>query len=263
VRLVSFDGGFGRLEGAEVVPMGRDLLAYLHDREAADGDPIPVEQVSLLAPIPSPGKIVGIGLNYRDHADESGMPVPDEPIMFAKFSNSVIGPGEAIVVPRATKEPDYEAELGVVIGLTTRAVSVEDALDHVFGYTCMNDVSARDLQLAVSQWTRGKAIDTFLPIGPYIVTGDEIDDPQTLDIRCELNGETVQHSNTAQMVFGVAELVSFISQTLTLSPGDVIATGTPAGVGWTRTPPVFLRDGDSVTIEIESVGRLTNPVRYD
>lgn len=262
MRLVSFDGGFGRLEGAEVVPMGRDLLAYVRNREAADGDPIPVEQVSLRAPLPSPGKIIGIGLNYRDHAEESGMAVPDEPVLFAKYSNSVIGPGEAIVVPRATKEPDYEAELGAVIGQTARDVPVEDALDHVFGYTCMNDVSARDLQMSASQWTRGKAIDTFLPIGPHIATSDEVGDPQTLEIRCVLNGETVQESNTSQMVFGVAELVSFISQTLTLAPGDVIATGTPAGVGWTRTPPLFLRDGDEVTIEIESVGALTNPVRY-
>jgi 2-keto-4-pentenoate hydratase/2-oxohepta-3-ene-1,7-dioic acid hydratase in catechol pathway len=262
VRIVSFDGGFGRLDGEHVIPMGRELLAYLESGEAVDRDPVPMAQVSLTAPVGNPGKIVGVGLNYRDHAEESGEPVPAEPILFAKFANSVIGPGEAIVVPSAAKQPDYEAELGVVIGRTARTVSVDAALGHVFGYTCLNDVSARDLQLGVSQWTRGKAIDTFLPMGPCVVTADEIEDPQALGIRSELNGETMQSSNTSQMVFGVAELVSFISQTLTLSPGDVIATGTPAGVGWTRTPPVFMQDGDEVSIVIDSIGALTNSVRF-
>jgi 2-keto-4-pentenoate hydratase/2-oxohepta-3-ene-1,7-dioic acid hydratase in catechol pathway len=227
-----------------------------------DSDPIPIAEVSLSAPVRSPGKIIGVGLNYRDHAEESGEPVPAEPILFAKFANSVIGPGDVIVVPSAAKQPDYEAELGVVIGRTARTVSVDAALRHVFGYTCLNDVSARDLQLGVSQWTRGKAIDTFLPMGPHVVTADEIEDPQALGIRSELNGETMQSSNTSQMVFGVAELVSFISQTLTLSPGDVIATGTPAGVGWTRTPPVFMQNGDEVSIVIDSIGALTNSVRF-
>jgi 2,4-didehydro-3-deoxy-L-rhamnonate hydrolase len=262
VRIVSYDGGFGRLEGEHVIPMGSELLAYLESGEAVDRDPVPIAEIALSAPVRNPGKIVGVGLNYRDHAEESGEPVPAEPILFAKFANSVIGPGDAIVVPSAAKQADYEAELGVVIGRTARTVSVDSALSHVFGYTCLNDVSARDLQLGVSQWTRGKAIDTFLPMGPYLVTEDEIEDPQALGIRSELNGETMQSSNTSQMVFGVAELVSFISQTLTLSPGDVIATGTPAGVGWTRTPPVFMQDGDEVSIVIDSIGALTNSVSF-
>ena len=261
MRLVSFDGGFGRVEGAEVVPMGTDLAAWLGGAPAAESAAIPTRSVRLLAPVPRPGKIFGVGLNYRDHAEEAGQPVPEQPILFAKFANSVIGPGEPIVVPAATEQPDYEAELGVVIGRPAFEVSVDDALDHVGGYLCCNDVSARDLQLSVPQWTRGKAIDTFLPCGPELVTTDEIVDPQALAIRCVLNGMTMQDSSTAQMVFGVAELVSFISQACTLQPGDLIVTGTPPGVGFTRTPPVWLHDGDEVTVEIEGLSALSNPVR--
>ena len=261
MRLVSFDGGFGRVEGAEVVPMGPDLGAWLGGAPAAEWAAISRGSLRLRAPVPRPGKIFGVGLNYRDHAEEAGQPVPEVPVLFAKFANSVIGPGEPIVVPAATEQPDYEAELGVVIGRTAWEVAVDDALDHVGGYLCCNDVSARDLQLSVPQWTRGKAIDTFLPCGPELVTADEIADPQALAIRCVLNGTTMQDSSTAQMVFGVAELVSFISQACTLEPGDLIVTGTPPGVGFTRTPPVWLHDGDEVTIEIEGLSALTNPVR--
>jgi 2-keto-4-pentenoate hydratase/2-oxohepta-3-ene-1,7-dioic acid hydratase in catechol pathway len=261
MKLVSFDGGFGRVEEGGVVPMGGDLLAWLEGAQAVEGPALALESLRLRAPVPRPGKIFGIGLNYRDHAEETGQPVPDVPILFAKFANSVIGPGEPIVVPAATRRPDYEAELGVVIGSPARAVSVDDALGHVAGYLCCNDVSARDLQTSTSQWTLGKAIDTFLPSGPWLVTSDEVPDPQALGIRCVLNGEVMQDSSTAQMVFGVAELVSFISQACTLEPGDLIATGTPPGVGFARTPPVWLQDGDDVTIEIEGLGTLTNPVR--
>ena len=261
MRLVSFDGAFGRVEGAEVVPMGPDLAAWLGGAPVAESTAIPRGSLRMRAPVPRPGKIFGVGLNYRDHAEEAGQPVPEVPILFAKFANSVIGPGEPIVVPAATEQPDYEAELGVVIGRTASEVSVDDAMDHVGGYLCCNDVSARDLQLSVPQWTRGKAIDTFLPCGPELVTPDEIADPQALAIRCVLNGTTMQDSSTAQMVFGVAELVSFISQACTLEPGDLIVTGTPPGVGFTRTPPVWLHDGDEVTIEIEGLSALTNPVR--
>ncbi len=260
MKLVSFAGGFGHVEGGSVVPMGGDLLAWLEGAPAVDGPAVPLESLRLRAPVPRPGKIFGVGLNYRDHAEETGQPVPDVPILFAKFANSVIGPGEPIVVPAATRRPDYEAELGVVIGSTARVVSVAQALDHVAGYLCCNDVSARDLQKATSQWIRGKAIDTFLPCGPWLVTADEVPDPQALGIRCTLNGQVMQDSSTDQMVFGVAELVSYISQACTLEPGDLIATGTPPGVGFARTPPVWLHDGDEVTIEIEGLGALTNPV---
>jgi 2-keto-4-pentenoate hydratase/2-oxohepta-3-ene-1,7-dioic acid hydratase in catechol pathway len=261
VRLVSFDGGFGRVEGDAVVPMGDDLAGYLRTGRAADGEPRPLASVALRAPVGRPEKVICVGLNYRDHAAESGAALPDEPVLFPKFANSVVGPGEEIVVPAATEQPDYEAELGVVIGRRTRLVDEADALDHVAGYTCMNDVSARDLQARSSQWMLGKAVDTFLPCGPWVVTPDEVPDPQDLDIRCCVNGEVLQDSSTAQMVFGVATLVAYISRTITLEPGDLIATGTPPGVGMARTPPRWLRDGDEVTVEIEGIGSLTNVVR--
>lgn len=261
MRLLSFEEGFGRIEGDLVIPMGPDLLSYLATGAAADAAPIPLGQVRPVAPVPRPSKVVCVGLNYRDHAAESGQPIPEEPILFPKFANSVIGPGVAIEIPPETEQVDYEAELGVVIGRVARRVSEGDALSHVAGYTCMNDVSARDLQFRGSQWMPGKAIDTFLPCGPWLVTADEIPDPQALGIRCLVNGEELQSSNTAQMVFGVAELVARISRTITLEPGDLIATGTPPGVGFARKPPVWLRDGDEVTVEIERIGTLTNPVR--
>jgi 2-keto-4-pentenoate hydratase/2-oxohepta-3-ene-1,7-dioic acid hydratase in catechol pathway len=261
MRLVTYEGGFGRVEGDVVVPMGADIVDFLSAGRADDGATIALDGLRLRAPIPRPGKIVAVGLNYRDHAAESGQPIPDEPILFAKFANSVIGPGDAIEIPPATQRADYEAELGVVIGRVTRDIPRDEALSAVAGYMCVNDVSARDLQLRVSQWTRGKAIDTFLPIGPWLVTTDEIPDPGCLGIRCLLNGAVMQDSNTDQMIFGVAELVSFISQTITLEPGDVIATGTPPGVGFLRDPPVLLGDGDEVTIDIDGIGALTNPVR--
>jgi len=261
VKLVSLEGGFGRVEDDDVVRMGDDLVAYLATGEVHDGPRTPLASIRPLAPVPRPAKIIGIGLNYRDHAAESGQPIPEEPILFPKFANSVIGPGEPILLPEATEQVDYEAELAVIIGRTTRDVSVDDALSHVAGYTCANDVSARDLQFRSSQWMLGKAIDSFLPTGPWLVTADEIPDPQALAIRCVLNGRTMQDSSTAQMVFGVAELVAYISRTMTLEPGDLIATGTPPGVGSARTPPVWLEDGDEVTIEVEGIGALTNPVR--
>lgn len=220
----------------------------------------PLSDIKLMAPIPKPAKIVCVGLNYRDHAAESGQEIPKSPIIFAKFSNTIAGPGEAIQIPAITEQVDYEAELGVVIGKVTRAVKAEEALDFVLGYTCVNDVSARDLQFADGQWVRGKTLDTFCPIGPWIVTADETGDPQRLDIRCVVNGVVLQDSSTSQMVFSVAELVSFISQAITLQPGDIIATGTPAGVGFARNPQIWLRPGDIVRVEIDGVGVLENPV---
>ena len=261
MRLIAFDGRFGRIEGDHVIPMGDDLVAYLAGRSSADGEPRALADVEAEAPVARPGKVVCIGLNYRDHAEEAGLELPEVPILFPKFANSVVGPGEPIVIPPETTRADYEAELGVVIGRTAYRVREADALSYVGGYTCMNDVSARELQNRTSQWMLGKAIDTFLPCGPVLVTPDEIADPQALAIRCEVNGRELQSSTTAQMVFGVAELIAFVSRTMTLEPGDLIATGTPPGVGFARKPPVYLQDGDEVTVDIERIGRLTNPVR--
>ena len=213
-----------------------------------------------MLPIDRPGKIVCVGLNYRDHAEEQGAPLPEAPLLFAKWQNTLIGPGEPIVIPPIVTKCDYEAELGVVIGSHVRNASVENALEAVKGYICVNDVSARDLQFADGQWTRGKSPDTFCPVGPRLVPRDEIDDPQQLSIRAVLNGTTMQESSTSNMVFGVADLIAYITQTITLEPGDLIATGTPAGVGAFRNPPVFMQPGDEITIEIDGLGSLTNPV---
>jgi 2-keto-4-pentenoate hydratase/2-oxohepta-3-ene-1,7-dioic acid hydratase in catechol pathway len=212
-------------------------------------------------PIDRPSKIVCVGLNYRDHAEEQGVELPKAPLLFAKWPNTLIGPGEPIVLPAEAEQVDYEAELGVVIGTTTRHVTEADALDHVRGYVPLNDVSARDLQFADGQWTRGKSPDTFCPVGPRVVPREEVDDPQALAIRCVLNGETMQDSSTGQMIFSVAEIIAYVSRVITLEPGDLIATGTPAGVGVFRDPKVLLKDGDEVTVEIEGLGALTNPVK--
>lgn len=213
-----------------------------------------------LAPVPRPGKVICIGLNYRDHAAESNMPIPERPVVFSKFATAVIAPGEPVVLPAASAQVDYEAELAVVIGRLAKNVKSERALDHVLGYTCFNDVSARDFQFADGQWQRGKSCDTFAPMGPTIVTSDAVPDPHRLPIRLVLNGKTMQNSNTNQFIFGVPELIEFLSQTITLEPGDVIATGTPGGVGFARKPPVFLRPGDAMEVIIEGVGWLNNPV---
>ncbi|MFN2629587.1 MAG: fumarylacetoacetate hydrolase family protein [Gaiellaceae bacterium] len=206
-----------------------------------------------------PQKIVCVGLNYRDHAEEQGVELPERPLLFAKWPNTLIGPGDPIRVPSICKHPDYEAELGVVIGRRATRVSTDDALDFVRGYVVANDVSGRDLQFSDGQWVRGKSLDTFLPVGE-IVPASAVPDPQTLPIRALLNGETMQDSNTSNQIFGVAEVISFVSQAITLEPGDLIITGTPAGVGAFRDPKVWLRPGDEITIEIEGLGSITNPV---
>jgi 2-keto-4-pentenoate hydratase/2-oxohepta-3-ene-1,7-dioic acid hydratase in catechol pathway len=211
-------------------------------------------------PIERPQKIVCVGLNYRDHAEEQGVPLPEWPILFAKWPNTLIGPGEPIVVPAISQQVDYEAELGVVVGTRVKGASPDNALEAVAGYLCLNDVSARDLQFGDKQWVRGKSPDTFCPVGPSLVSASDVPNPQNLRIRAILNGEVMQDSNTSNMVFGVADIVSFISQAITLEPGDLIATGTPAGVGVFRDPPVLLKPGDEITIEIEGLGELTNPV---
>lgn len=214
-----------------------------------------------LADIAPPSKVLAIGLNYADHARESGMAPPKSPLIFVKTNNSICYDGDTITWAAAdSSEVDYEAELAVVIGRRARRVSEADALDYVFGYTCCNDVSARDAQFGDQQWVRGKSFDTFCPLGPAIVTADEIPDPQNLRIACRVNGETLQDSNTSEMIFGVAELIAYCSRFMTLEVGDIIATGTPFGVGFSRTPPIYLKDGDVCEVEIEKIGVLTNPV---
>ncbi len=216
--------------------------------------------VVISAAVPKPGKIICIGLNYRDHAEESGMAIPTKPVIFSKFSTCIVAPQEPIIIPNESTQTDYEAELAVIIGRRATNVDEEDAINYVFGYANFNDVSARDFQFADSQWQRGKSCDTFAPIGPFIATADEIPDPQALTIKFRLNGETMQDSTTGQMIFGVAELVAYLSRYFTLEPGDIIATGTPPGVGFARKPPIYLGDGDVCEVEIEGLGVLSNPV---
>jgi 2-keto-4-pentenoate hydratase/2-oxohepta-3-ene-1,7-dioic acid hydratase in catechol pathway len=206
-----------------------------------------------------PQKIVCVGLNYRDHAEEQGVALPERPLLFAKWPNTLLENGAAIRIPAISQQVDYEAELGVVIGRRASGVSADDALDFVRGYVVANDVSGRDLQFADGQWIRGKSLDTFLPVGE-LVPASEVPDPQALPIRAILNGEVMQDSSTSNMVFGVADVVSFVSQAITLEPGDLIITGTPAGVGAFRDPPVWLQPGDEITIEIDRVGSISNPV---
>jgi 2-keto-4-pentenoate hydratase/2-oxohepta-3-ene-1,7-dioic acid hydratase in catechol pathway len=218
--------------------------------------------VKLLAPVPDPRKIVCIGLNYRDHAAESGVPVPTEPILFSKYPTTLIGHGDQIVLPSVSHEVDYEAELVVVIGRKGRHISRERARDYVGGYAIGHDVSARDWQLNKpgKQWVAGKTFATFAPVGPELVTPDEVPDPQNLGIRLRLNGQTMQDSSTNQLVFGVSELIAYLSQVFTLEAGDLIFTGTPPGVGMARKPPVWLKPGDRVEVEIDRLGTLSNTV---
>ncbi len=212
-----------------------------------------------MLPIERPGKIVCVGLNYRDHAEEQGAELPAAPLLFAKWPTSLIGPGEPIVIPPIVTQCDYEAELGVVIGARVRRVSKENALEAVAGFVCANDVTARDLQFGDGQWTRGKSPDTFCPVGP-MTPRDEIDDPHALRIRTIVSGEVLQDSTTANLIFGVDDVIAYAAQTSTLEPGDLILTGTPAGVGVFRDPQRLLHPGDEVTIEIEGLASLTNPV---
>jgi acylpyruvate hydrolase len=221
---------------------------------------LPLASVTLKAPILRPGKIMCLGYNYQDHAAELKAELPKYPIIFAKYGNCVIGPGEAIVLPKVSSSPDYEAELAVVIGRRAKNVAAADALGYVGGYTCCNDVSARDWQFRTSQWTIGKTFDTFAPMGPVLVTADEIADPQTLDIKLSIGGEVLQSSNTRYLIFTVADIIAYLSSVMTLEPGDVISTGTPSGVGDGRTPKRWLKPGEVVRIEIAGIGVLENPI---
>jgi len=272
LKLVSYSTGdgasnLGYIEDGGIRPLGgASMLEYIEHGRSAERQPggegaVSLGEVRLHAPITRPQKIIAIGLNYEDHAAETGGEIPEKPIVFAKYPNTIIGPGETILIPPITEQADYEAELAVVIGRPAKNVSESEALEYVFGYMNGNDVSSRDLQFSEGgQWTRSKSIDTFAPIGPYVATRDEVPDPQDLWIRCTLNGEVMQDSTTSKMAFSVAELVAFLSTGMTLMPGDVIMTGTPAGVGFARDPEIFIKPGDEVTVEIEGLGTLTNPV---
>ena len=293
MRLVSFfgpdDSGTGLLVGDRVIPLfdftlaeydlGPEALDELGRRSAAfeGATGLPVDELELIAPFPSPGKIVCVGLNYREHVTEGGgRNVPSRPLLFAKFGNAVIADGEPIIRPEGTHALDLEVELGVVIGSVAQRVDREDALDHVAGYVVVNDVSARDWQgvpqalaegeTGDGQWLRAKGSDTFLPMGPVFVTADEIADPQALRLRSwrtpadGTEGILMQDGTTADMIWGVADLVALISRSITLEPGDIIATGTPSGVGVFRDPPIFLEPGDRVRCEIDGIGAVENPV---
>jgi len=224
------------------------------------GDRIDAAAMKLLAPIKRPPKIICIGLNYRDHAAESNLAVPETPTVFSKYATSVIGPGAPIVLPKNSAKPDYEAEFAVVIGKGGRHIPEDRWKEHVFGYTIVNDVSARDYQMATSQWMIGKTFDTFCPMGPAIVTADEIADPHALAISLSIGGETLQSSNTSNLIFRIPQLIAYLSSVFTLEPGDIISTGTPAGVGFARKPPRWLKAGDEVRVQVEGIGELVNPV---
>ena len=221
---------------------------------------VPLARVEWNPPVLAPGKILAVGLNYAAHAAEQNSQPPESPLIFSKCSTALIGPGDAIRLPRISDKIDYEGELAVVIGKQAKSVAAASAFDHVAGYTIMNDVTARDLQRRERQWARAKGLDTFAPCGPWLVTKDEIGDPHSLDLELRVNGEVRQRSNTSDLIFKIPQLIEFISQDLTLRPGDIISTGTPSGVGVYNDPPVFLRDGDRVEITISNIGTLVNSV---
>ncbi|MGZ3588932.1 MAG: fumarylacetoacetate hydrolase family protein [Candidatus Limnocylindrales bacterium] len=261
--------GEGPATMAELVAGEEPLLGRLRAAQRAGegrirSEGVPLAGLQLLAPLPRPGKIVAIGLNYFEHAAEQGKPPPSAPLIFAKFSTAVVGPGADVRWdPALSSQVDYEVELAVIVGRVARRVPRARALEHVLGYTVANDVTARDLQSADRQWVRGKSLDTFCPLGPLLVTADELPDPQRLRLTTRVNGELLQDGSTADMIFPVAELIEFASAAFTLEPGDVILTGTPPGVGVYRTPPRFLGEGDVMTVAVEGIGNLTNRCREE
>jgi 2-keto-4-pentenoate hydratase/2-oxohepta-3-ene-1,7-dioic acid hydratase in catechol pathway len=276
MKLVSFSEKDGRLRpGILLHDIGivldienggyADVLAAITAGVAAHekGDSYwgyPLSKIKVHAPLANPPRIFCIGLNYRDHAIESGMEIPKFPVVFFKLAPSIIGPGEAIVLPTITKEPDYEAEFAFVIGKSGFQIPASEAMEHVYGYTIINDVSARDIQFSTSQWSLSKSLPTFCPMGPYIVTADEIADPHALDVQLSIDGEVLQHSNTSELIFKIPALIEYISSITPLLPGDIVSTGTPFGVGLGRNPKRWLKPGETVTITIEGLGQLTNPV---
>jgi 2-keto-4-pentenoate hydratase/2-oxohepta-3-ene-1,7-dioic acid hydratase in catechol pathway len=276
MKLVSFSESDGRIRPGvlldkidivlDLVPEGyADVLAAIsagvkgHEK----GDSYwgyPLSNIKIHAPLSNPPRIFCIGLNYRDHAIESGMEIPKFPVVFFKLAPSIAGPGEAIVLPTITQEPDYEAEFAFVIGKGGFQIPANEAMEHVYGYTIINDVSARDIQFSTSQWSLSKSLPTFCPMGPYIVTANEIADPHALDVQLSIDGEVLQHSNTSELIFKIPALIEYISSITPLLPGDIVSTGTPFGVGLGRTPKRWLKPGETVTITIEGLGQLTNPV---
>jgi 2-keto-4-pentenoate hydratase/2-oxohepta-3-ene-1,7-dioic acid hydratase in catechol pathway len=257
----------GLVQAHTVIPIDfdGDMIDFIESNKVLklqDHKAIDLDRVTLAAPVSRPAKIICIGLNYKDHAEEQKAKIPDVPLIFAKFPNTLIGPKEEIAWDaKVTGKVDFEAELAVVIGSRIQNGDEGGALGAVFGYTCANDVSARDLQFKDIQLLRGKSLDTFCPLGPWIVTGDEIPNPNALKIQSWLNGRLMQDGNTGLMIFSIPVLVSFLSRHFTLLPGDIILTGTPKGVGVFRDPPVFMKEGDEVTVEVERVGRLVNTCR--
>ena len=256
----------GMIEGKYLLPLNfsGDMISLIEKGGDMDtkGEPIRLSDIQLESPVSRPSKIIALGLNYKDHAQESKGEVPEVPLIFAKFPNTITGPkGDIAWDTKITAKVDFEAELAVIIGKTVKECSEEEAMDGVFGYTCANDVSARDLQFGDGQWVRGKSLDSFCPLGPWIVTADEIDDAHNLKIECKLNGKKMQESNTGLMIFKIPKIMAFLSQHFTLLPGDIILTGTPHGVGAFRDPPVYMKDGDEVVVEIECIGRLENICR--
>lgn len=250
-----------------IIQSGEEALAKTRQVLAAppENSTHAMNTVKLLAPIGRPPKLICVGLNYLDHAKETGAEIPKVPTIFNKFTTAVIGPGDNIVLPRVSKAPDFEAEFAFVIGRGGRHIAADDWPKHIFGYTIVNDVSARDYQRATTQWLMGKTFDTFAPMGPSIVTADEIQDPHDLDIRLEISSadkepEIMQDSNTRELIFKIPDLIAFLSSVFTLEPGDIVSTGTPAGVGFARKPPRYLRPGEEVAVQVENIGELRNPV---
>lgn len=259
---------YGVVSEGRVYRLGSRIAEFLQD-PLPFTSPVPnlsalpsaaLGEVRLLPPVPEPEKIVCIGLNYRDHARESGMDIPKYPVFFAKYRNALAGPHDPIELPRVSTQVDYEAEMAVVMGRAGRHIPEERALEYVAGYMALNDVSARDFQFRTPQWIQGKTFDTFAPCGPFLVTADEVPDPHALAVRLRLNGQLMQDSNTREFIFPIPRLIAYLSDIFTFAPGDIISTGTPSGVGFSRKPPVFLKPGDVVEVEVEQVGTLRNPV---
>lgn len=259
---ISFSGDLKRFieQGESALRHTAKLIDFYHAKGENQKFARPLDATTIVAPLSEPEKLICVGLNYLDHVKETGMEAPKSPVIFSKYANAIIGDGQSIELPVNSDQVDFEAELAIVIGKEAKRVPEEEAYECVFGYTIMNDVSARDLQFADGQWVRGKTADTFAPIGPCIVTKDEIQDPHSLDISLTLNGETMQQSNTRNLIFKIPFIISFLSQSMTLKPGDIIATGTPPGVGMGREPKIWLKRGDNLTITIEKIGTLSNVV---
>lgn len=258
--LLSELGFAGSIE--QLISAGAYGLSEIKNNLSKSNEFIPFKNEELDAPLRKPGKIVAIGLNYIDHASESKMDLPKQPLIFTKFNSSITGPFDPIIISSAvTDQADYEVELAAVIGKRAKNVNKENALDYVFGYTIINDVSARDIQFEDGQWVRGKSLDTFCPMGPYVITADEIPDPQDLHLKCAVNNEVLQNASTKDMIFGVADLISILSKSFTFEPGDIISTGTPSGVGFIRKPPIYLRDNDVMVTEVQNLGKLINKVK--